>query len=799
MLSHVKLSLSGKVQGVGFRPFICVLANHFNLTGYAMNKVQNLDIYLLGDEENIDLFEQLLTQDAPKHAHISTLTREVLDLSPNPSYQNFEIRHQHLSNQDTLNKTPLTVPADRALCERCLTEVFDAKNKRFLYPFITCIDCGPRASITKQLPYDRLNTSYQAFSECDACKNESSDLVHQQAQRFHSQTNACWQCGPRLQLFSTGKEIPFRESTHECYIKYFDCLANAIKAGNIIALKGIGGFHLICDARNPEAINKLRALKHRPEKPFAVMALNAASLTELVDLNAHTKALLKSESAPIVLSPKKSFTDHTLESLAPKVSDLGCMLPYTAIHYLLFYALQNKPEGQAWLAEAQAPLLAITSANMPGEPLISDNQACIEKMSTSVEYILCHDREIILSTDDSVIQSGNFSASTSLIRRARGFAPEPIQLPYSGKAVLALGSHLKNTLCLSDGKQAFLSPHLGEPESIASYEHFEGILKHYLKLFPIKPDVMACDSHPDFFSSQFAKEYAEKHKLPLVQVPHHQAHIAAVLAEIHLPDNTSFVGLALDGIGLGESKHAKTKPLWGGELFIGKLGSNKNNQFNLSIKHHAQISELSLPGGDKATSEIGRIGFALFESLKGNTQSNFESDFSLSLELKQFIQQHSETFPQTSSLGRWFDAVSSLLGVRQNVSYEGQAAMELESLAVQYGTLPKSRQFANIDKNEGLDLHPILPAILRANSIQEGAAIFHSELIDGLLRWLLAIAKKHNTQHVVCSGGCFQNRILRNSLLEKATQKSLNVYYPNQVPMNDAGISLGQVLIASLH
>lgn len=798
MLSHVRLSLSGKVQGVGFRPFICILANQLNLRGYAINRIQNLDIYLFGEKESIALFEHQLTQHAPKHALIYKVVREELEQLPHPIYQHFEIRHQSLSSQDTLNNTPLTVPADRALCQSCLSELFDANNKRFLYPFITCIECGPRASITYQLPYDRENTSYQEFNECNTCKQESSNLVHKQAQRFHSQTNACWQCGPKLKLFCDGKAVPSNQKNiPERYLEYFDSLARAIKAGNIIALKGIGGFHLLCDARNSEAINKLRALKHRPEKPFAVMALNSASLSELVEFNEDAQKLLASESAPIVLSSKTSFIHQTLESLAPKVSDLGCMLPYTAMHYLLFYALLNKPEGEAWLAETQAPLLAVTSANISGEPLISDNQECIEKMSACAAYILCHDREIILNSDDSVIQSADSSADTSIIRRARGFAPEPIQLPYSGKAVLAFGAHLKNTFCLSNGQQAFISPHLGEAESIASYDHFEEMLNAYLKLFSIKPEVIACDSHPDFFSSQFAKDYAEKNKLPLVQIPHHQAHIAAVLAEIHLPDNTSFIGLALDGIGLGENKHATTKPLWGGELFIGKLDST-NGQIKLDIQHHAQLSKLSLPGGDKATKEIGRIGFALFESLKDKTLSNFESDFALSSDLKEFIQTHSKHFPNTSSLGRWFDAISSLLGIRQSVSFESQAAMELEALAVQYGKLPHSKQLAQIDENGGLDLYPILPAILNAKSKQEGAAIFHSELSDGLLRWLIAVAKEHNTQHVVCSGGCFQNRIVRKSLFEAATEQALIMHFPKQVPTNDAGISLGQVLIASL-
>tara|TARA_R110001592_G_scaffold71444_2_gene218434 strand:- start:205 stop:2610 length:2406 start_codon:yes stop_codon:yes gene_type:complete len=801
MQKHVRIRLSGKVQGVGFRPFIAILANRLNLSGYAINRVNGLEIYLVGGKETIELFENRITQNAPKHAHISNLIRDDLEYLPNPAYQNFEIQHQPISDQDTLNNSPLTVPADRALCKTCLSELFDCSNKRFLHPFISCIACGPRASITLKFPYDRVNTTYQDFSECTSCRNESSRLVEDQAHRFHSQTNACWQCGPALSLLHRGEAFSSNQNTNSAsYIEYFDKLANAIKDGKVIAIKGIGGFHLVCDARNTEAIAKLRAFKHRPKKPFATMVLNCASLQDLVETNAHTNTLLESESAPIVLSPKKDVSDSLCELLAPKVSDLGCMLPYTAIHYLLFHALLGRPQGQIWLSENQEPLLAVTSANFSGEPIISNNQECIEKMLGITEYILCHDRDIVLSSDDSVIQSnGSKTANTMMIRRARGFAPEPIQLPFSGKAVLAFGAHLKHTFCLSDGQQAFLSPHLGDPESIASYDHFEEVLAIYLKQFPIKPEVIACDSHPDFFSSQFAKDYAQKNKLPLVQVPHHQAHISSVLAEINLPDNTSFIGLALDGIGLGESGKQSEIPLWGGELFWGRLSTNDAKKTKLTLKHKAQISSLSLPGGDKATKQIGRIGFALFDLLNNECPSNFESDFSLSLEQQSFIKLHSQSFPQTSSLGRWFDAISSLLGIRQSVSYEGQAAMELEALAQQYGSLPPSRQLAKIDEDNNLDLYPILPVILCSDSIQEGAAIFHTEVVNGLLRWLLKTSKQKNTNHVVCSGGCFQNRIIRNALFEGATEKGLIVHYPKQVPVNDAGISLGQALIASLN
>ena len=800
MQTHVRIRLSGKVQGVGFRPFIYTLANQLNLSGYAINLISSLDIYLYGEKENIETFENKLINNAPKHACISTRTKTLLS-EPKPAYHTFEVKHQQVSSKTATSKTTALIPADRALCKTCLSELFDPKNRRHLQPFISCVECGPRASITHRTPYDRVNTSYQHFNECLSCQNESTKLVQGHAHRFHSQTNACWQCGPSLSLFHKGQEIfPVLENQREKYSDYFSKLADAINAGKIIAIKGLGGFHLICDARNSAAISKLRAFKHRPEKPFAVMALNTASLSDFVHIDHYTCAELESDVAPIILIPKKTSANLVSEKLAPKVSDLGCMLPYTGIHYLLFHALLGKPKGYDWLTEAHKTLLAITSANLQGEPLITNNHECIEKMADIAEYILCHNRDIFLPCDDSVIQSGSAEIIPSMmIRRARGVAPEPIQLPFPGKAVLAFGAHLKHTFCLSDGQQAFLSPHLGEPESIASYQHFEDFLEIYLKQFAIKPEVIACDMHPDFFSSQYAKKYAEKNKLPLIQVPHHQAHLAAVLAEIHLPENTAFIGLALDGIGLGESDAKTDNPLWGGELFLGKLSTHADMKTELKLEHRAQISKLSLPGGDKATKHISRIGFALFDSLKNSSHSNFEKDFSLSSDLKQFIQTNPASFPTTSSLGRWFDAISSLLGIRQSVSYEGQAAMELEALAKTYGDLPQSKQLAIIDKHGNLDLYPVLPIILTAKSSQEGAAMFHSEIIDGLLRWLINANQTYATQHVVCSGGCFQNRIIRNALLEGATEKGLILHYPKQVPVNDAGISLGQALIASLN
>jgi hydrogenase maturation protein HypF len=799
-MKHCLIELRGKVQGVGFRPFVYQLAQKLGLKGEAKNSLQGLSIEIVGEDFQVDSFLEALTQQAPKHAKISDIDTKYCNENK-AEFTTFTIIKS--TKQDTAinNTTSPFIAADRSLCSQCLNELFTASNHRFLHPFISCLDCGPRASIVRSLPYEREHTSYADFQACAICTNESTHIIEGQAHRFHSQTNSCWECGPRLSLHqqTTNKNFQAIQSHSDHNADYFELLAEAIHAGKVIAIKGISGFHLICDARQAVAVEALRKFKQRPDKPLAVMALNSSSIEPVVEINQQGILLLESESAPIVLFPKLSSDTQFVESLAPKVSDLGCMLPYTPIHYLLFHALLGKPSGTNWLNQAQAPLLVVTSANHSGEPLINKHAESLEKLSSIASYILSHDRDISFACDDSVLQASNaISHQKLMLRRARGYAPEPIPLPFSGKPVLALGAHLKHTFCLTDGQQAFLSPHLGELNSLNQYQHFEDILNFYLEQHSIKPELLACDLHPDFYSSRFAEDYALKHNIPLIKVAHHQAHIASVLAEARLPENSRFLALALDGIGLGEIGLAESPPLWGGELFYGEL-IHKAASSELLLQHQAQLSSLSLPGGDKATQEIGRIACALVNQCPDNLPKHIDDKKFVSPSLQDFIQRNLSSFPQTSSLGRWFDAVCALLAIRQVVSYEGQAAMELEALALHYGELPQSEGLAEIDALGNLNLYPLLPRLLSDISTSEACARFHSEIIDGLLRWLLWHSKDHQTKYILCSGGCFQNRIIRNALLDAAKKKGLSIHIPQDIPVNDAGISLGQAIIASLH
>jgi hydrogenase maturation protein HypF len=801
------IQVTGKVQGVGFRPFLLRLAQQVNLAGFAINTPQGVSIRISGAQNRLDHFLHTLNTTPPKHARISTLQIHVED-SPDALSTPFEIRTATENIHPQYKQQTTVIPADRALCRACLSELFDPENRRFLHPIISCIECGPRASCIRQLPFERQLTSFDQFEMCSICTEETF-TPDNDFRRFHAQGNACRACGPRLSLY---RMQPHKEATPcttpDDPLLLFRQLAKAIQAGEIIAIKGMSGFHLLADARQPEVVARLRRIKQRPDKPFAIMALNSESLTPFVALNPPTRALLEEEAAPIVLVPKRNNNDPISESLAPRVTDLGCMLPNTALHYLLFYALLNAPDNPEWLTQAQAPLLIVTSANPAGEPLISNNEQALKALPAMTDWLVTHDRDILFASDDSVIQSEQVTCPALMIRRARGFAPEPLTLhsvlaEHPSKSVLACGAYLKNTFCFVQNQQVFSSTHLGEQNSRRSCAHFQEQLDYFLRQFALKPEVVACDLHPDFFSSRFAQDYAELHQLPLVQVAHHEAHIASVLNDCHLPANTPFLALALDGLGLGQaastnSLDAPEHLLWGGELYWGKLAVEGFSHPDLQLKRLAHLSTLALPGGDKASREIGRIGYALQQRTSTRPANPFEDYSSMPDLLKDFIDSNLAVFEQSSSLGRWFDGVASLLGLRQHVSFEGQAAMELEAQARLYGKLPKPRQLLPIEDNGCLNLYPILETLLATHNPPEAAAIFHSELIDGLLRWLEWASTRYPAKDLLCSGGCFQNRIIRQHLSLAAKKSGWRVHFPRHIPVNDAGISIGQALIASL-
>lgn len=770
-----KFKITGCIQGVGFRPFVYQLATHLGLKGHVTNEYDGVHIEVLGSKAILDNFRQQLLQTHPVHARIDSLSVLENTADTTHGYSDFKI----LDSQQKTNESFLSteVPADRSLCHKCLEELFDPQNRRYRYPFINCTDCGPRYSLINALPYDRQNTSMAPFHMCTQCELEYSSAANR---RFHAQPNACQQCGPCLTLHdSSGQTVPGQDPVTD--------LADKISAGHIVAVKGVGGFHLVCDARNSEAVKKLRQRKQRPDKPFAVMALNTASLEPWVTLNKKSITQLNDSTAPIVLLPKQGESSGELPCIAEGMSDLGCLLPYTPVHYLIFHALLNKPARHDWLTKANDFLLVTTSANLSGEPLITDNDDCLEKLASIADYFLLHDRDILARCDDSLMQAGNIPA---VIRRARGYAPRSTVLPELEKAtsILACGAFLKNTFCLTQGNKAWLSPHIGELDSAESCIAFRSSIDHYLQLFDVKPDAIACDLHPDFYSSRFAEEFSRSSGIPLIPVQHHRAHIAAVIAEHRLEGPV--LGLALDGTGLGDD-HTP----WGGELFYG---------LSDELERIGHLSPLPLPGGDIAAREIWRLAVALLDKtgkenvqqrylreleqhLKHNNQGQF-NDSTLKTLMNQAI--------HTSSAGRWFDAVATLLTGRKRVSFEGQAAMELEQLALSCTIQPEPRQLASVCENGMLDLYPILPPLLNMKDASYAAASFHIELVDGLLRWLTWASPRCSTHTIVCSGGCFQNRILRTELKHRLEKAGFKVYFPVQIPANDGGISFGQAWIA---
>lgn len=758
-LQRVSINIAGQVQGVGFRPFVYHLARNLNLTGFVCNNAGGVQIEIQGSKANIKQFSSQLKTNTPPLAKIDAVKQcdiELLERS-----QSFVIKHS-LGGPVQTSVTP-----DTAVCERCLRELFDKTDRRFRYAFTNCTYCGPRYTITSQLPYDRPNTSMAPFPLCPTCKQEYKDPGNR---RFHAQPNACPACGPKLSL-SDAKGKPLEVS---------DVITTTIEklaAGHIVAIKGLGGFHLACDAKNFEAVQKLRQRKNREEKPFAVMATNVASIKSWAFISQQEIKLLTSNQRPIVLLRKKKLCDDVFKSVAPGIDWLGVMLPYSPLHYLLFHQAAGRPEGNQWLEQAQDLALVMTSANPGGEPIVTGNEEAIQRLGNIADFIVSHDRNIVTRCDDSVIRLTG--ESSQFLRRARGYTPRGIQLASEGPSILACGAWFKNTVCVTRGSQAFVSQHIGDLDNRATCELLEETVNHLLDVLEIKPDIVVRDYHPDFFSSQFATQFATTHNLPLVKVQHHHAHVAAVVAERKL--SQPVLGLALDGVGLGDNDE-----IWGGEML---LVDGKNYQ------HLGRLKPLPLPGGDKAAREPWRMAASALHLLGRSEEIEKRFHFSATSTVKQMLANNTNT-PYTSSAGRWFDAAAGLLGLKPIMKYEGQAAMLLEGLANRYGSLPAIEYGFSIDGDNQLDLLPILNRILEIEDQQYAAALFHSAMIRGLATWVKQAADAHKIKNIVFSGGCFLNNILSNELNSILNQVGMRIWQAEKVPPNDGGISLGQAWIA---
>ncbi len=733
---RVRVRVRGAVQGVGFRPFVYRLATERQLTGWVRNDGEGVVAEVQGAK--LEDFLDELRRASPPLARVDRL--EAKPVSPQPE-EDFRI----VSTGGGRIATAVT--PDAAVCADCLAELFDPSHRHYRYPFLTCTNCGPRYTITQRLPYDRPQTSMADFPLCRDCAAEYGDPLHR---RFHAQPIACPTCGPRL-------DIPVEE------------ILALVRSGEIVALKGLGGFNLACDARNEDAVLRLRRRKRRGDKPFAVMVANVVSARMLAEVLPEEATLMDTPARPIVLVEAR---DHRLApAVAPGLDTLGLMLPSTPLHYLLFHEAAGRPAGVSWLDEPQDLVLNMTSANPGGEPLLTDDAEARSRLDGIADAVAGHDRPIVVRCDDSVLRF--VSGAPAFVRRARGFVPQPIKLAQPVPCILGVGGHQKVTVCITRGDEAFLSQHIGDMDTGETRTYFSEIVAHLLDILEVTPERVAHDLHPDFHSTRFAQSLG----IPAVSVQHHHAHVAAVMAEHGVTGPV--LGLALDGFGLGPGGEA-----WGGELL------RVTGPEAIRLGHLAPLRQ---PGGDTAARQPWRMGASALHRLgRGEEIASYFQGQPAAEMLAQMLAR-GVSAPETTSCGRLFDAACGLLRVCPEASYESQAPMTLEALVRQPRALQDGWRLT-----EGvLDLSPTLERLIGCEPV-EGAELFHGTLIAGLAAWVAQAAKSEGLQSVVLAGGCFLNRVLTEGLVEALGREGLTALLPRKAPTNDGGLSLGQVWVAAL-
>lgn len=753
-----RLRVRGQVQGVGFRPFVYRIATECRLSGWVRNDSQGVEIEIEGPAPGLAGFEARLRAEAPRLARIVAL--EGSDLPAAAETGPFRIIASG-SGGGGAHVTP-----DTAVCPDCLSELFDPRDRRWRYPFINCTNCGPRYTITRALPYDRPNTSMAPFTMCGPCLAEYRDPSHR---RFHAQPNACADCGPSLVLVGAdGLRLDGE-----------DPVAGAlalIRRGAILAIKGIGGFHLVCDAAHAGTVAMLRQRKNREEKPFALMVANPASAARHALLHPAESAALESPERPIVLLERKDPAADQPPGVAPGLAMLGVMLPYAPLHYLLFHEFAGRPTGLGWLDEPMDLTLVCTSANPGGEPLVIDNDEALRRLEGIADAFLMHDRDILVRCDDTLTQVRG--GKLHYIRRARGQTPRAVGLERGGPPVLALGGYLKNTICVTRGDEAFVSQHIGDLDNRPTCRALEETVAHLLEVLDIEPAVVACDLHPDFESTRLAERLAAERGLPLLRVQHHHAHVAAVMAEHRLA--RPVLGLALDGVGLGEDGAA-----WGGELL--RVDTD-------GYRRLAHLAPIALPGGDRAAREPWRMAAAALHALGRGEEIERRFSNGAAAAVRQMLAQDVRC-PRTTSAGRWFDAAAGLLGLKEVMRYEGQAAMLLEGLATAHGSVDPAPDIRLVD-DLTLDLLPLLGRLADTSDAGWGAALFHSSLAAGLAEWVGVAAERTGIGDVVLSGGCFMNRVLAAEVVRRLGEAGLAVHEACELPPNDGGIAAGQAWVA---
>ncbi len=731
---RLRVRVRGAVQGVGFRPFVHGLARELDLGGFVRNDAEGVLLEIEGARARE--FVATLRHSPPPLARIDAV--EAQNVSP-------KAEKDFLIETSLAGETRTRVPADAAVCEDCLDELFDSQSRFYRYPFVNCTHCGPRYTLTRRLPFDRAQTAMAPFPMCEACE---SDFREPASRRFHAQTTACPHCGPRLDAS-------------------IDEIAACLREGGIVALKGVGGFHLLCDARNEFAVQELRRRKQRDAKPFAVMVLNTASAARIGVFSEPARALLSLPARPIVIVDK---AEPLAPSVAPGLSRLGVMLAYTPTHHLIFHALAGSPGGPAWREAPFDHALVATSANMSGEPLVIDDAEALEKLSSVADLIVGFDREIVARADDSVMAF--IAGAPAFLRRARGFVPEPVPLLSDGPDTLALGAHLKTSVTVTRGREAFVSTHIGSLGDAATACHHAETVARMLDILDVRPECVACDLHPDLHTSRIA----EASGLPVFRAQHHAAHVAAILAEHGVEEDT--LGAALDGYGYGDDGGA-----WGGELMRIE---------GAEWRRLGHLSPVPLPGGDSAARSPWRMGVAMLAHIGRGEEA--EAFFPQQTSARAVARLASTPgVSRTTSLGRIFDAAAALLGVRLEQNYEGQAAMELEALCRAPRPLPGG--FAL----EGgvLDLSPLFRYFVEERpSKAEGAERFHGTLIVALAAWIVEAAQGSPQNRVALGGGCFMNASLAEGVASQLRKAGLESLFARRLPSNDGGLSLGQAVLA---
>lgn len=776
--------VQGIVQGVGFRPFVYRLAHELNLTGWVRNTPAGVEIEIQGSDAGLDRFEEEFLNSLPPLALISSHTSTNI---PVGDETNFSILPSGDGTAD------IQIAPDSALCSDCLRELFDPADRRFRYPFITCTNCGPRFSIITGIPYDRPKTTMADFPLCPDCLNEYRDPLDR---RFHAQPIACHICGPQVTLLTAKKEkIAGRD---KAVIKATKLLKN----GAIIAVKGIGGYHLAVDACNNDAVRRLRERKKRDEKPFAVMAANIETARELTLLNEMEERLLSSPEAPIIIVGKRPGTTIS-ELVAPHNGWLGLMLPYAPLHHLLFEGQEHEKQGQGSrgkgrenalnLAPCPLPLdpvftaLVMTSGNISDEPVAFEDNDALRRLAGIADYFLLHDRPIHIRSDDSILRV--FQGKPLFYRRARGYAPRAVLLPFALQPLLATGAELKSAVCLVDGNRAIISQHIGDLQNQTTLDSFSQTVTHLSDIIRIKPGLVACDLHPDYLSSRFAEDSG----LPLTRVQHHHAHMASCMAENGVDGEV--IGIVFDGTGYGADG-----TIWGGEFLTGGYHG---------YRRAGHFRPLRLPGGDAAVREPWRMAMAYLYQALG------DAAFTLDHPVTRILPENDRPLfarmlkrginsPLTSSCGRLFDAVAALLNLRHIVSYDGQGAIELEALA-ETATVGDGLSYSftiatNNDDPLQIDFYPMFQEILAdiqaRTHTADIARRFHQSVAAAATEICLRISAATGLDRVILSGGVFQNRLLSEMIYTALTFKGLNVFTHRLVPPNDGGIALGQAAIA---